>query len=122
MTFASFLDSLSFQPGTCILLDNASIHKGEDVRAVAQAKGFTLCYTPPYSPEMNPIELVFGAIKQRYYRQRLSWPGDFTSLILDSLHAGTPITVQNCFQHVGQRYWMATNSSRPSGASNLVDT
>ena len=44
-----------------ILLDNAAIHKTPSVRAACQDKGYRLLFTPPYSPEFNPIEMVFGA-------------------------------------------------------------
>jgi transposase len=27
-------------------------------------------FTPPYSPEFNPIEMVFGSIKNDFYRLR----------------------------------------------------
>ena len=52
------------------MLDNASIHKTQDLRAVVLNKGYHLLFTPPYSPEFNPIELVFGQIKNAFYKSR----------------------------------------------------
>ena len=62
-TFADFMKQSPFPPGTVILLDNHSMHKTKEVKAVAFSKGFELLYTPPYSPEFNPIELCFGIVK-----------------------------------------------------------
>lgn len=38
-------------------------HKIAAVRAAIQAKGAQLFLLPPYSPEMNPIEMVFAKLK-----------------------------------------------------------
>jgi len=68
--FAVFLNDLTFPEGTGIILDNASIHKTKEVQEVAKGKGYTLLFTPPYTPEANPIEMVFGVIKNKFYRLR----------------------------------------------------
>lgn len=38
-------------------------HKVDGVREAIEAVGATLCYLPPYSPDLNPIELSFSALK-----------------------------------------------------------
>ncbi|KAG0434715.1 Transposable element Tc3 transposase [Dictyocoela muelleri] len=49
-----------------IVLDNASIHKTNDVvRAFAQ-RGYILHFLPPYSPHLNPIEEFFSAFKSKF--------------------------------------------------------
>ena len=47
-------------------MDNASIHKGDDVENVCKEKGFSVLYTPPYSPWFNPIETCFSCVKRLY--------------------------------------------------------
>jgi transposase len=49
--------------GDIVLMDNARIHKSEEVRAAIEAVGARLFFTPPYSPEMNAIEEVFSVVK-----------------------------------------------------------
>lgn len=66
--FATFLEALDLPSKTIILLDNASIHRSLLVKQVAQTKGFTLLYLPPYSPWFNPIEEAFSIIKRHYYQ------------------------------------------------------
>jgi hypothetical protein len=107
-TFEAFIRSLPFPPGTHILLDNASIHATKDVRKAAADKGYKLCFTPPYSPEMNPIELVFGTVKQRFYRKRIRWEGDYESCVNDALSAVNPSLIRNCFRHVQDVFWVGS--------------
>jgi DDE superfamily endonuclease len=49
-----------------IVLDNAGLHRGGDVRRALpalRAHNVYLYYLPPYSPELNAIEPVFRAVK-----------------------------------------------------------
>ena len=55
-----------------LVLDNIAFHKSQKVRSLVQQKGFVdIAFTPPYSPECNPIERLFGVIKH-YVRKMLS--------------------------------------------------
>ena len=47
-------------------MDNAAIHKGEDVLENFEDHDINYKYLPPYSPDLNPIENVFGVKKSRY--------------------------------------------------------
>ncbi|KAG1456343.1 hypothetical protein G6F46_010488 [Rhizopus delemar] len=42
--------------GSCIVMDNASIHKSKPMLRKIESKGYKAMYIPPYSPELNPIE------------------------------------------------------------------
>ena len=46
------------------MLDNLSSHKVSGVREAIEAQGATLLYLPPYSPDLNPIELAFSKLKR----------------------------------------------------------
>lgn len=53
---------------TVVVLDNASIHRSKKFKAKIdewKQKGLTLFYLPPYSPELNPIEMLWKFMK--YY-------------------------------------------------------
>ena len=45
-------------------MDNATFHKSAKTKELIEAKGAILLYLPPYSPDLNPIENDFGAIKK----------------------------------------------------------
>ena len=49
--------------GDIVVMDNVSIHKVEGVREAIKAASATLRYLPPYSPDLNPIELSYSAFK-----------------------------------------------------------
>ena len=66
---ASFLASIeqilvpTLHPGDIVIADNLSAHKVAGVRQAIERVGATLCYLPPYSPDLNPIELCFAKLK-----------------------------------------------------------
>jgi transposase len=51
------------RPGDIVTMDNLSSHKGPKVRAMIEAAGAQLLYLPPYSPDLNPIEMAFAKLK-----------------------------------------------------------
>ena len=53
----------SLSPGDLVVIDNLSAHKIEGVRKRIEATGARLLYLPPYSPDLNPIELAFAKLK-----------------------------------------------------------
>ena len=66
---ASFLADIeqilvpTLHPGDLVIADNLSAHKVAGVRQAIERVGATLCYLPPYSPDLNPIELCFAKLK-----------------------------------------------------------
>jgi transposase len=53
----------TLNPGDIVVMDNLSSHKSAGVRAALEAAGCTVMYLPPYSPDLNPIELAFSKLK-----------------------------------------------------------
>jgi len=49
--------------GDIVVLDNLSSHKMAGVQAAVEAVGAELWFLPPYSPDFNPIELIFAKFK-----------------------------------------------------------
>jgi len=50
-------------PGDIVVMDNLPAHKTADVRAAIKDAGAQLFLLPPYSPDMNPIEMAFAKLK-----------------------------------------------------------
>ena len=48
-----------------IIMDNASFHKKESLQKLAGKYSQTLIFLPPYSPEYNPIEHTWSALKRK---------------------------------------------------------
>ena len=49
--------------GDIVVMDNLGSHKVAGVRKAIEAAGARLLYLPPYSPDLNPIEMAFSKIK-----------------------------------------------------------
>jgi transposase len=49
--------------GDIVVMDNVPAHKVDGVQDAIEAAGASLRYLPPYSPDLNPIELSFSAFK-----------------------------------------------------------
>lgn len=53
----------TLKPGDIVVMDNLSSHKAAGVKEAIEAAGATLVYLPPYSPDFNPIEMVYSKLK-----------------------------------------------------------
>lgn len=87
--------------GDLVVMDNLSSHKGERVRRLIASAGATAVYLPPYSPDLNPIELAFSKIKQL---MRSAGHRTVTALWNDTqrmLNHITPSDATNFFRHCG---------------------
>ena len=51
-------------PQSVIVMDNASFHKGSEMKEAIETAGHTLLYLPPYSPDLNPIEKKWAQAKK----------------------------------------------------------
>jgi transposase len=82
-----------------IVMDNASIHKGGQIESIIKKAGCRLMYLPPYSPDFNPIELVWAFIK-RILRKR--GPRDDKArnkAVADAIAAISHDFAKACFRH-----------------------
>lgn len=61
--FVDFLDALRGTPQHYVLMDNIKFHHSHEVLEKLHDIGKAPIFTPPYSPEFNPIENVFSALK-----------------------------------------------------------
>lgn len=66
LTFEAFISQKlvpQLWKGACVIMDNCSIHLGEEVRKLIEEAGAKLIFLPPYSPDFSPIENCFSKIK-----------------------------------------------------------
>lgn len=65
-TFVAYIEQFvlpTLEPGDVVIMDNLSSHKAAAVRTLIESGGAHLMYLPPYSPDLNPIEMLFAQLK-----------------------------------------------------------
>jgi transposase len=88
-------------PGDVVVMDNLSSHKRARVRELIEGAGATLVYLPPYSPDLNPIELAFAKLKallRKAGKRTVDELWEFLGRALDAFNAEE---CRNYFRHCG---------------------
>ena len=53
----------SLKEGDIVIMDNLSAHKSPAAETAIKARGAWVLFLPPYSPDLNPIEMAFSKLK-----------------------------------------------------------
>ncbi len=53
----------TLSPGDIVVMENLPAYKPAAVRAAIERCGDELRYLPPYSPDLNPIEMAYSKLK-----------------------------------------------------------
>ncbi len=91
----------ALKPGDILIMDNLSAHKVTGVREVIEAVGAKLLYLPPYSPDLNPIEMMFSKLKALLRKAAERTVSSLWLTIGDLLETFSPDECQNYFTHAG---------------------
>ena len=86
-------------PNSVVIMDNASIHKVEEVVELLTGVGVLIRFLPAYSPDLNPIEEVFAEVKQ-YLQANSSLLNTTISSEALILMAFNSVTVSNCHAYI----------------------
>lgn len=89
------------KPGDIVVMDNLSAHKVDGIRELIKAVGAKLVYLPPYSPDLNPIEMAFAKLKALLRKAAARTRDALWDKIADVLQAFTPQECANYFRHAG---------------------
>jgi transposase len=58
----------TLQKGDVVILDNLAAHKSAKAAAILGERGSWFLFLPPYSPDLNPIEMAFAKLKAHLRR------------------------------------------------------
>ena len=95
------LEKITLHRGDLVIADNLSAHKVAGVRRAIEGAGATLVYLPPYSPDLNPIELCFAKLKAIVRAARCRTTDTLWPLLGESLQHFSPDECRNYFRHAG---------------------
>jgi transposase len=87
--------------GDVVILDNLSSHKGEEAERLVRAKGAWLLFLPPYSPDLNPIEMAFAKLKAHLRATAARTIDDLWKAVGDICKLFSPQECSNYFQAAG---------------------
>ena len=85
----------TLRPGDIVVMDNLAAHKRPEVAIAIEAAGAKLLFLPPYSPDLNPIEMAFAKLKAAL---RKAAARSIEALIDAIAAALTTITAQECLK------------------------
>ena len=90
-------------PKSIAILDNCSIHHVSPVIQLFRDAGILVLFLPPYSPDYNPIELVFSKVKYylKEHDEGLQAVDSPNSIILSAFSSVTTPDCNNYVHHCG---------------------
>jgi len=84
-----------------VLWDNLPVHEDSEVGQAILSVGARLVFLPPYSPELNPIELAWSKVKGRLRQlAERTWPR-LTRAVRHALRMIVPSDCEAWFRHCG---------------------
>ncbi len=91
----------ALRPGDTVVADNLGSHKVAGVREAIEARGASLLYLPPYSPDLNPIELAFSKLKRLLRAAAARTADALCDAIGAALRQFTPAECASHLRHCG---------------------
>ena len=88
-------------PGDIVIADNLGSHKAMPARQLIRDAGAHLLFLPPYSPDLNPIEMVFAKLKTLFRKADERTVDTSWRRVGNLLDAFTPAECRNDFRHAG---------------------
>lgn len=94
----------TLKPGDVVVMDNLPAHKVAGVQDCIAAKGAQTFYLPPYSPDMNPIEMAFSKLKTCLRQNPARTITQIYQRIADIIETISATECQNYFRAAGYQH------------------
>lgn len=93
----------NLRAGDIVVMDNLSAHKNSNVQNLIQDAGCDFLYTPPYSPEFNPIEEAWAKLKDIIRRAETRSRDAFDAAIASAIDLVQLSDIHGWFNFAGYR-------------------
>jgi transposase len=90
-----------FHKGDIVVIDNRTIHHDPEVKTLMESKRTSVLYLPPYSPDLNPIELSFSKLKTLLRKEKIRDVGNLQEFLHGSGKFFSSTDYKNYFKHNG---------------------
>jgi transposase len=87
--------------GDIVAMDNLGSHKVPGVREAIEAAGASVMYLPAYSPDLNPIEMVFAKIKSILRKMAIRTVEELWEALGSITDCVTATECRNFLRHAG---------------------
>jgi transposase len=87
--------------GDIVILDNLSPHKHAVIRCLIEARGATVEFLPPYSPDLNPIENCWSKAKAFLRKMKARTFDELITALAQALRSVSPQDAAAWFAHCG---------------------
>jgi transposase len=87
--------------GDIVILDNLSPHKHAVIRSLVEARGATIEFLSPYSPDLNPIEQAWSKAKARLRQIKARTYDELLNALAIALRSITSQDATGWFAHCG---------------------
>ena len=84
-----------------VIIDNLSAHKGDSIGRLIETRGARVHFLPPYSPDLNPIELCWAKVKTALRSAKARTFDALVNALCEALRAINPTDVIAWFAHCG---------------------
>ena len=91
----------TLRPGDIVVMDNLPAHKPPAIRRAIERVGAEMRFLPPYSPDLNPIELAFSKIKAHLKKAAARNVADLWIAIREAIDAVTNEDCRSFFTATG---------------------
>jgi len=102
--FATFVEKVlapTLKPGDLVVLDNAGAHRDPRIPPLLARHGAKLVFLPPYSPDLNPIELAWSTLKGFLRGARARTVEVLNNCIAWGMELVTPEMASQFYKHCG---------------------
>ncbi len=89
------------KPGDCVVWDNLSVHKTRAVQSLFEKAEVKLLFLPPYSPDLNPIEMCWSKLKTFLRAKAARTYEKLSEAISAAIKEITTCDAQNWIRHCG---------------------
>ena len=94
----------SLRRGDIVIMDNLGAHKNERTIALIEAAGAEVRFLPAYSPDLNPIEMMWSKVKALLRKTQARNHPDLLAAIASALNAVTPQDALGWFAACGYSF------------------
>jgi transposase len=100
-TYVGAVLAPTLQVGDVVLIDNLNVHKSEVTQRHIVARGARLEFLPPYSSDLNPIELCWAKVKTVLRKLKARTFDELVTALGVAFESITPQDMQAWFAHCG---------------------